>query len=240
MMMTKPVIVNSLILKKQARKLLKGHWLWFCVVLLGITAVSTLFVPFRDKTDLKSLYLSALISCLVGGFLGLSFLRATVVYQNDPGNSVFDIEQNSFWRNFNNMIENMFGIFFNNQELLGQLLSYLLRFIFELGWSLLLFIPGIIKSYSYALTPYLVTDLVEHYGSLAKPTEAINISKELMAGHKWDLFKLDLSFVGWFIVGILTFGIGLIWIEPYYVMARTCFYKAVLGNYFESKKQVKE
>ena len=59
-------------------------------------------------------------------------------------------------------------------------------------WKLLLLIPGIIKSYSYAMTPYILAENPE-----MTVTEGINESRRIMHGNKWCLFCLDLSFIGW-------------------------------------------
>ena len=60
--------------------------------------------------------------------------------------------------------------------------------------------------------------------------EAICRSMEMMRGNKWKLFCLDLSFIGWFLLGILTLGIGLLWVEPYWLTARAAFYEEVKGT----------
>ena len=86
-------------------------------------------------------------------------------------------------------------------------------------WSLLLIVPGIIASYRYRLAPYLMT---ENPGLGIR--EAVNMSKELMAGHKWRLFCLDLSFIGWGILSALTCGIGDLWLQPYISAATAAFY----------------
>ncbi len=59
-------------------------------------------------------------------------------------------------------------------------------------WSLLLVIPGIVKSYSYAMTPFILSENPD-----MPANDAITASRELMDGHKWDLFCLYLSFIGW-------------------------------------------
>lgn len=89
-------------------------------------------------------------------------------------------------------------------------------------WSLLLLIPGLIKSYAYAMTPYI---LAEKPGMGAN--DAITKSRELMKGHKWQLFLLDLSFVGWMLLGVLTLGLALFYAWPYYQAARAEFYQQV-------------
>ena len=58
-------------------------------------------------------------------------------------------------------------------------------------WSLLFIVPGIIAAYRYRLAPYLMAE-----NPNLGIREAVNMSKELMAGHKWRLFCLNLSFIG--------------------------------------------
>ncbi|EOD01714.1 Integral membrane protein [Caldisalinibacter kiritimatiensis] len=62
------------------------------------------------------------------------------------------------------------------------------------------------------------------------PLEAISQSIEMMDGHKMRLFVLVLSFIGWFLLGIITFGIGLIWVIPYYRTTIANFYQDLIGN----------
>ena len=57
------------------------------------------------------------------------------------------------------------------------------------------------------------------------PMECIDKSMAMMKGHKWQLFLLDLSFIGWFILCMLTFGIGFLWLTPYQGMAHVVFYE---------------
>ena len=95
----------------------------------------------------------------------------------------------------------------------------LLIYIYVFLWTLLLFIPGIIKSYAYSATMYLV-----HEKDL-RGNEAITASRRLMKGRKWKLFCLDLSFIGWYIVGILCLGVGTLWVKTYHTMAKTLFFE---------------
>lgn len=86
-------------------------------------------------------------------------------------------------------------------------------------WSLLLIVPGIIASYRYRLAPYLMAE-----NPNLGIREAVNMSKELMDGHKWRLFCLELSFIGWGILSALTCGIGDLWLQPYISAATAAFY----------------
>ena len=77
-------------------------------------------------------------------------------------------------------------------------------------WTLLLVIPGIIKSYEYYMVPYLLAENPHLTGA-----EARELSSRMTEGSKWDIFVLELSFIGWDILGILLFGIGRIFVAPY-------------------------
>ncbi len=86
-------------------------------------------------------------------------------------------------------------------------------------WSLLFIVPGIIAGYRYCLAPYLMAE-----NPNLGIREAVNMSKELMAGNKWRLFCLHLSFIGWAILSALTCGIGDLWLNPYIYAANAAFY----------------
>ena len=105
-------------------------------------------------------------------------------------------------------------------------LTLFLRDLFLFLWSLLLFIPGIVKAYSYMLVPYLLKDEPN-----LSATETITRSKELMNGHKWDAFMMDLSFIGWFLLGLITLNlVNIFWTNPYHESARAKFYSELLRN----------
>lgn len=108
----------------------------------------------------------------------------------------------------------------------GRILgTMLLSSVYQFLWALLLIVPGIIKGYSYALTPYLLKDHPE-----LKFNAAIEESMRLMSGNKMRLFLLDLSFIGWFLLGIITFGIAFLWITPYWNTARAAFYEDLMSD----------
>lgn len=77
-------------------------------------------------------------------------------------------------------------------------------------WSLLFVIPGIIASYRYSMTPYILAENME-----LSVMEAITESKKMMRGNKFRLFCLELSFIGWDILAVLTLNIGDLWVHPY-------------------------
>ena len=99
----------------------------------------------------------------------------------------------------------------------------LLRYLYTVLWSFLLIVPGIIKSYSYAMTPYIVKD---NPGISADA--AIEASRAMMKGHKFDLFYLHLTFLGWGILCLFTCGLGFLWLSPYILPAQADSYQNLL------------
>ena len=97
-----------------------------------------------------------------------------------------------------------------------------LRGLYVTLWSLLLIIPGIIKGLSYSMTPFILAENPNMSAS-----EAIDASKNLMDGHKMDLFILDLTFIGWDLLASLTLNLGNIALNPYKNAAHAAFYRQI-------------
>lgn len=103
---------------------------------------------------------------------------------------------------------------------LGDLLVLsLIKNIFQFLWMLVP-VVGIVKYYAYAMTYYIKYDHPEY-----DFRTAITESRRMMNGHKWELFCLELSFIGWMIVGVLCLGIGTLWVAPYMRVAEVNFYE---------------
>jgi len=103
--------------------------------------------------------------------------------------------------------------------------SRLLQGLYVFLWSLLFVIPGIIASYSYAMTAYVLADDPE-----LTAREAIEKSKQMMQGNRWRLFCLQFSFIGWDFLAMLTLGIGYLWLTPYQQAATAAFYRDISGT----------
>ncbi len=98
-----------------------------------------------------------------------------------------------------------------------------LKDVYIFLWSLLCVIPGIIKTYSYRMVPFIRAEHPE-----LSANEVITKSREMMNGHKWEAFVFDLSFLGWFIVAGLTVGIaGIFYVYPYFFSSCANYYEAV-------------
>lgn len=105
-------------------------------------------------------------------------------------------------------------------------LTLLLTDLYVLLWFLLLVIPGIVKAYSYRLVPYILADDPD-----LTPREVLKKSTELMEGHRWNAFVYDLSFIGWYLLGALTFQlVTIFWTNPYKQNADAALYLRLRGD----------
>ena len=149
----------------------------------------------------------AVIQLLIGGAIELGLKRYNLdllTHENPPAFATL-FSRFSIWGR-------AFGLRF---------MTTLLTFL----WSFLFIVPGIIASYRYALAPYLMAENPD-----MDVMEAIAHSKELMDGNKGRLFCLQLSFIGWRLLCVLTLGIGYLWIAPYQNAAEAAFYLEVTGR----------
>ncbi len=108
------------------------------------------------------------------------------------------------------------------QQVVTAICAYLLKFLFISLWSLLLIVPGILAAFSYTMTYYVIAD---HPG--IGPLEAIARSKAMMYGRRLKLMDLYCRFLGWFLLALLTCGIGFIFLIPYFRAAHGAFYEDI-------------
>lgn len=127
-------------------------------------------------------------------------------------------------------IGNVFIWFSEGKRFLKSFLLYLLVNLYLFLWTLLFIIPGIIKSFSYSMTYFILNDHPEYTAN-----QAITESRHMMNGHKMDYFLLCLSFLGWFILSILTVGIGFLWLAPYFYATSAAFYEEISKEYYKKE-----
>ena len=211
--------------KNEALAALKGRWAPSVLAVLAYMAVLAVFIaPYEIKAmqlsddptnlqlaaDMMKWYLVFILGCIFVSFpLLVGLVNGFKSLFTDGDDKVLS---NEFKIGFGNYWHHVWGMFLN-------------RF-FVFLWSLLLFVPGIIKTLSYAMTNYILVDKPE-----LSANEAINLSKDMMYGHKFDLFYLYLSFAGWFILCLFTLGIGFLWLYPYAQAAQVSFYLDVKEDY---------
>ena len=121
-------------------------------------------------------------------------------------------------------LEDLFKGF--SEYLTDNILLGLLTYLFIFLWSLLFVIPGIVKTYSYAMVYYIKLD-----EPALSAKECIDKSRAMMDGYKMKLFLLDLSFIGWYLVGTMACGFGVLFVFPYHITARANFYESLKAGY---------
>jgi len=105
------------------------------------------------------------------------------------------------------------------------LVAYLLVLVYIVLWALLLIVPGIIAAISYSQTFFILSD-----DESISAGDAMKKSKKMMYGYKWKYFYLGCRFIGWFLLSILTLGIGLLWLIPYIHVTMAKFYDDLKGK----------
>lgn len=105
---------------------------------------------------------------------------------------------------------NYLGYGFKKERYMNIIKTMFLKGIFNFLWYLLFFIPGIVKAYAYSMVPYILADNPE-----IGYKRAIELSQQMTRGEKWRMWVLDLSFMGWYLLGALACGIGVIFVKPY-------------------------
>ncbi len=203
---------NNQYYKNAALEALKGCWapavvvtIIFFAILMSVvsTGYTGMLFPVAENWILWIAGTNMLLIIFAAFPLSVGFYNTFRVLYSQGNDK---LTSNMFKMGFSNWPHNVWGIF-----LMGLKIFL---------WSLLLFIPGIVKSFGYAMTPYI---LVEHPEMRA--IDAIHKSDAMMKGHKFDLFYLGLSFIGWGILCLFTFGLGFIWLMPYMYTTFAAFYE---------------
>lgn len=119
-------------------------------------------------------------------------------------------------------VEDMFKPYKNAFRMIG---AVVFSSLIVLGGFILFIIPGIYFAYALALVPYLLITKPK-----TKVLDIIDLSIKQMKGHKWELFKFELSFIGWHILSVLTIGLLYIWVIPYMTNARTKYILTIIDK----------
>ena len=212
-------------LRAQARERLEGKWGTFVLMTFLMLVIQTILqIPgyigsllevLSPENVLASLSFSNISNILSLLALPLSWGLTVSLLRNHREESVD--------------LENLFDGFRGGRYTRVFCALFLVN-LFTFLWALLLIIPGIMKAFSYALTPYIIMDEPE-----LTARQAITRSCEIMEGRRWKLFCLYLSFIGWGILCLLTFGIGFLWLVPYMNASVAAFYEDARAEYEASK-----
>jgi uncharacterized membrane protein len=149
---------------------------------------------------------SEYITIIIAAIILVIAFRILIGYSLEVGSRKFFIQSAQYKND-----KGCYNFAFDLENFSGIISTMLLRSIYVFLWSLLLIIPGIIKSYAYRMVPYLLADN-PHLGA----DKAITLSRKMMDGNKFALFVMELSFLGWYLLGVLALGVGVLFVNPYY------------------------
>ena len=223
---TKADLYTSGDIKREAKAQLLGNWGPAIIIAIIPGLFSILFYRTTFDESLIGVIIELIRDFLV---LGVSFSFLNLL------------------RNRNYVLEPIREILspFQSKYFLNLLKLKLWKSLFIFLWSLLFLIPGIVKYYSYSQAELIYKDPVDRTGKQPDARACIEESQERMNGHKADLFMLEFSFLGWYLLNGLTFGIIGFWLIPYVEMSRVVFYENLTQGYYfnrnvTNQKEVRE
>ena len=210
--------------KNEALAALKGNWAPAVLVTVVFLAIATLCIGPAEMPMLTGTFDSEAVAAMAaaGDLAGVMDAYSTLSSWSSLSSLlrifVYNVLSVGFAVAFllllrngdDRLTSNMFEVSFRQywHKVWGMFLMYL----FIALWTLLFILPGIVKAFSYALTPYILEENPD-----LSANEAIDHSRAMMKGHKFDLFYLYLSFIGWFLLSFLT--------------AQAAFYEDVKADY---------
>lgn len=221
-------------LKTAAKDKLRGNWGWGALTVLLFSVASNIMVfagCMLFIVIMIPIFLLPLIPAVITLMIVLAILLTITIYAQlflltGIQAATYDLvngkkTENFFMATFSQFINHRGWRFFK---------TWLLSTVFNILWFLIFFIPGWIKGLAYSQSLYIIQDAADNETSITA-REAITLSRKVMAGHKWELFGLMLSFLGWLFLSIITYGIGFFWTLPYMFTTMAEYHKYVMADY---------
>ena len=202
--------MNTTELKANAKEQLRGKWAVAIATVLvaNILIDSDVMYKVSEKFGLIGLSIScSLISLFLGGVISVGlckFLLDMTTKREEP------------------RFETLFSQFNIYLKTLG--LNILLTLSVGIG-TILFIVPGIIVGLMFSQSYYILSE-----DPSKSITQCIKESVDMMNGHKWDLFYLELTFIGWWLLTAITVGIAGLWVAPYVKVTETNFYLSIKNN----------
>ena len=225
--------MDSKLLRARARENLRGMW----PVAIGVAAIAYLlgglmfgaqFFP-ELKTEFTTTDLEALRSFefdRINTHMRVGNINAIGLVGFILG-GVIQLGYGQFLLKQHDRQEPAWNDLFSQFHRFGQgFAQKFLRGLYCFLWGLLFVIPGIVKAYSYAMTPYIMAENPD-----MRAQDAIRASMQLMDGHKGELFWLRRTFIGWDLLAALTLNLGHLALNPYKNAAEAAFYRELTGTY---------
>ncbi len=213
--------------KAAAKTALSGNWVTAIFVTIVATALggtTTGLMPLfkLDYSSYKDSF-TKILGDMFNIFTSGSSIWSWVIFILG---SVISVGVAKFYLNLiSGRVGDVSDVFSYFKIIIRALVTKFFKMFFVILWSLLFIIPGFIAAYSYSMTSYILAENPE-----TDPLKALGKSKAMMKGNKFRLFKLHLSFIGWFFLSIFTFGLAKFYVSPYMSAATAAFYKDISKN----------
>ncbi|KZU73144.1 DUF975 family protein [Lactiplantibacillus plantarum] len=206
-------------IKHAAKLILNNHFGFFVLLFLPVFILELL----SDLASFKSKNIEWTFWDSIGSVLSilLGLIMIGIMYV------LIDLFRNS--TDFQFPLQKSFTVFQNGTYFISSILISLLSFVWIFLWSWLLIVPGIIKYLAYSQAYYIYRDAIDSNQSL-RCRDAISKSRALMNGHKWEYFVLQLSFIGWGLLVLVTCGIAALWVQPYYHLTMAKYYQQLTAS----------
>lgn len=192
-------------LKERAKEVLRNcYWKSFLASILIVIASGGNGSSWRADNSHTPIT-KEIIYIIIGVLIVFILIRIFLGFMLEVGGRKFFVQAA-----LNDVKLGHIGLAFNKAYYFNVLKSMFLTGLLIILWSLLLIVPGIIKSFAYKFVPYILADN-PNIGS----KRAIELSNAMTEGHKLDMFVLDLSFLGWILLAMIPFGLGMPFLLPY-------------------------
>lgn len=223
-------------LKKEAKDLLNGNFIFFLLLFLPVFVVELIAEGANFKSDnVNGQVVDSSVSSIWGSWDTIGLFSSLLAGILIVGISYVLIDLFRESKTFSDPLKKSFTIVSRGDYFIGSILISLLSFVWIFLWTLLLLVPGIIKSLAYSQAYYIYRDAIDQQKSI-RCRDAISKSRALMNGHKWEYFMLQLSFIGWGLLIMVTFGIAAIWVQPYYRLTLANYYRHLVATSTEKSR----
>lgn len=230
-------------LKQLSKSQLKGNWKTPVLVMLVYTIVTMALSFMSEFSSSMGIYLISTIFLIgLAIWFSVGFANFFLRFSETDGKAKFDdllVSKKSILKSLG-----LFALMFVIGIILGFILVFCMTFIASdaiaaqnissgmilgiIALAIIVSIPVVILELALAMTPYIFVDK-EELGLI----DSIKLSIKMMKGNKWNLFVINLSFIGWALLCILTLGIGYLWLGPYIQLTITNFYIDLDNNFKE-------
>ena len=205
-------MVGKVVLKKNAKDQLRGKWGLAISAFVIVGIISSIISIIGSLAESDTIYIiGTIVAVIISGPLnyGLCTFILNIVRGNDA--TISDVVSG-----------------FNGKVFIKSFIIAIVTGIAISIGTLILIVPGIILSIMFSQSMFILVDNNDLSG-----IDCIKLSCEMMKGNKKYFFVLILSFIGWFIIGEIPCGIGLLWVIPYYNITIGNFYNQFKNNISE-------